>query len=65
MNSRLRQADSTELADLLRRGQALVIGFIVHATGSFVGALAYIASVGLLGVISYIFILGDVRRIEL
>lgn len=43
----------------------MVIGFIVHATGSFVGALAYIASVGLLGAISYIFILGDVRRIEL
>jgi MFS transporter, ACS family, D-galactonate transporter len=43
----------------------MVIGFIVHATGSFVGALVYIASVGLLGAFSYIFILGDVRRIEL
>jgi MFS transporter, ACS family, D-galactonate transporter len=43
----------------------MVIGFVVHATGSFVGALAYIASVGLLGAFSYIFILGDVRRIEL
>jgi MFS transporter, ACS family, D-galactonate transporter len=43
----------------------VVIGFIVHTTGSFVGALAYIAAVGLLGAFSYVFILGDVRRIEL
>ena len=43
----------------------LVIGFIVSATGSFVGALAFVAVVALLGALSYIFILGDVRRIEL
>ena len=43
----------------------LVIGFIVAATGSFVGALMFIAIVALVGAFSYIFIVGDVRRIEL
>jgi ACS family D-galactonate transporter-like MFS transporter len=43
----------------------LVIGYIVATTGSFVGALAFIAAVALLGACSYIFLLGDVKRIEL
>ena len=43
----------------------LVIGFIVAATGSFVGALMFIAIVALVGAFSYIFIVGDIRRIEL
>ena len=43
----------------------IVIGYIVSATGSFVGALAFIGAVALLGAFSYIFILGDVRRIEI
>ncbi|HXF17839.1 MAG TPA: MFS transporter, partial [Burkholderiales bacterium] len=43
----------------------LVIGFIVAATGSFFGALAFIAVVALIGAFSYIFIVGDIRRIEL
>ena len=43
----------------------MVIGFIVHSTGSFVGALTYVGCVGLLGAFSYLVILGDVRRIEL
>jgi MFS transporter, ACS family, D-galactonate transporter len=43
----------------------LVIGFIVAATGSFVGALTFIGIVALIGAASYIFILGDVRRIAL
>lgn len=42
----------------------LVIGFIVGATGSFHYALAYVGVVALVGALSYIFILGDVRRIE-
>jgi ACS family D-galactonate transporter-like MFS transporter len=42
----------------------LVIGFIVAATGSFFGALAFIAVVALIGAFSYIFIVGDIRRIE-
>jgi MFS transporter, ACS family, D-galactonate transporter len=43
----------------------LVIGFIVAATGSFFGGLAFIAVVALIGAFSYIFIVGDIRRIEL
>lgn len=42
----------------------LVIGFIVAATGSFAYALAYIGAVALIGAASYIFILGDVKRME-
>lgn len=42
----------------------LVIGFIVAATGSFFWALAFIGIVALLGVFSYLFIVGDVRRVE-
>ena len=43
----------------------MVIGFVVAATGSFFGGLAYIAVLALLGVFSYVFIVGDVHRIEL
>lgn len=43
----------------------LVIGLIVAATGSFVGALMFIAVVALIGAFSYIFVVGDIRRIEL
>lgn len=43
----------------------LVVGGIVAVTGSFFYALAFIGGVALLGAFSYIFILGDVRRIVL
>jgi ACS family D-galactonate transporter-like MFS transporter len=43
----------------------LVIGFIVAATGSFFGALAFISVVALIGAFSYIFVVGDIKRIEL
>jgi MFS transporter, ACS family, D-galactonate transporter len=43
----------------------LVVGFIVAATGSFAWALSYIAVVAAAGAFSYIFLLGDVRRVEL
>jgi MFS transporter, ACS family, D-galactonate transporter len=43
----------------------LVIGFIVGTTGSFVYALVFVGAVALLGVFSYIFILGSVQRIEM
>ncbi|MDF0606730.1 MFS transporter [Neisseriaceae bacterium TC5R-5] len=43
----------------------LVIGFIVSSTGSFSSALTYIGAAALLGVFSYVFILGDVRRLEI
>ena len=43
----------------------LVVGFIVAATGSFVGALVFIGAVALVGALSYIFIVGDIKRIVL
>jgi len=41
----------------------LVIGFIVAWTGSFYWALAYIATLAALGVLSYVFVVGDVKRV--
>jgi ACS family D-galactonate transporter-like MFS transporter len=43
----------------------LVIGFVLGATGSFYGALAYIAALGLIGAGAYIFVVGEVRRLEI
>jgi MFS transporter, ACS family, D-galactonate transporter len=43
----------------------LVIGFIVGATSSFYGALAYIAALGLIGAAAYIFIVGPVERVSI
>ncbi|HVW48853.1 MAG TPA: MFS transporter [Trinickia sp.] len=43
----------------------LVIGLIVSATGSFVGALAFIGVIALIGAASYIFVVGDIKRITL
>jgi MFS transporter, ACS family, D-galactonate transporter len=42
----------------------LVVGFVVGATGSFVWALGYIGALALLGVLSYVVVVGDVRRVE-
>jgi ACS family D-galactonate transporter-like MFS transporter len=43
----------------------IIIGAIIGRTGSFSYALAYVGAAGLLGAISYIFVLGDVTRIVL
>ncbi len=43
----------------------LVVGLIVKMTGSFAWALAFIATLALGGVLSYLFLLGDVRRVEM
>jgi MFS transporter, ACS family, D-galactonate transporter len=43
----------------------IVIGVIVARTGSFFYALAYIAVVAVIGALSYIFIVGEVRRVEM
>ena len=42
----------------------LVVGFVVATTGSFEWALGFIAVVALIGALSYIFLLGDVKRVE-
>jgi ACS family D-galactonate transporter-like MFS transporter len=41
----------------------VVIGAVVGMTGSFFGGLVYTGAVALVGALSYIFIVGDVRRI--
>jgi ACS family glucarate transporter-like MFS transporter len=43
----------------------IVIGYIVHSTGSFAGALAYVGAHAALVIISYLFIVGDIKRITL
>jgi len=43
----------------------LVIGLVVSVTGSFVWALGFIAVVAVIGALSYILVLGDVRRLDL
>jgi MFS transporter, ACS family, D-galactonate transporter len=43
----------------------LVIGLIVAKTGSFFYALAYVGAAALIGALSYVFIVGDVRRVEI
>lgn len=43
----------------------VVVGLIVGATGSFVWALAFIGAIALVGAASYIFVVGDIKRIEL
>lgn len=43
----------------------LVVGFVVGATGSFYGALAYIGALGVVGALAYIFVLGPVERVSL
>jgi ACS family D-galactonate transporter-like MFS transporter len=43
----------------------LVIGAVIETTGSFYYALAYVGAAALGGALSYVFLLGDVERIEL
>ena len=43
----------------------IIIGLIVAKTGSFFYALAYIAVVAIIGALSYIFVVGDVHRVEM
>ena len=43
----------------------VVIGLIVARTGSFYGALAFVGVLALVGAAAYIFIVGDVHRVEI
>ena len=43
----------------------IVIGYILQSTGSFEGALVYVGAHALLAVVSFLVIVGDIRRIEL
>lgn len=42
----------------------LIIGFIIAGTGNFFYALIYIGLTALIGLVAYIFIIGDIKRIE-
>ncbi len=43
----------------------IVIGYIVQSTGSFAGALAYVGAHAALAIISYLFVVGEIKRITL
>jgi ACS family glucarate transporter-like MFS transporter len=43
----------------------IVIGYIIAATGSFKMALVFVGANALIAAISYLFIVGDIKRIEL
>lgn len=43
----------------------IVIGYIVGVTGSFNGALVFVGANALLAVVSYLFIVGEIKRLEL
>jgi MFS transporter, ACS family, glucarate transporter len=43
----------------------IVIGYIVQSTGSFSGALAYVGTHAVIAIVSYLFVVGEIRRIDL
>lgn len=43
----------------------IVIGYILNVTQSFNGALIFVGAMGLLGALSYLFVVGDIKRVEL
>jgi len=43
----------------------LVIGLIVERTGSFAYALGFMASLTVIGALSYLILLGDIKRLQL
>ncbi|WP_342048244.1 MFS transporter [Bacillus sp. OTU530] len=43
----------------------IIIGYIINETGSFNGALLFVGVNALIAMLSYLFIVGDIKRIEL
>jgi ACS family glucarate transporter-like MFS transporter len=43
----------------------LIIGYIVQNTKSYQGALVYVAANAAVAIFSYVFIVGEIRRVEL
>jgi len=43
----------------------IVIGYIVQGTGSFAGALVYVGANAAVAIFSYLFIVGDIKRVTL
>jgi ACS family glucarate transporter-like MFS transporter len=43
----------------------IIIGYIVQGTGSFAGALVFVGANAAMAIVSYLFIVGEIRRVEL
>ncbi|MEW9668413.1 MFS transporter [Ammoniphilus sp. 3BR4] len=43
----------------------IVIGYIIASTGSFNGALVFVGANALLAIFSYLFLVGDIKRVEI
>jgi ACS family glucarate transporter-like MFS transporter len=43
----------------------IIIGYIVKATGSFSGALVFVACNALIAIVSYLVIVGEIKRVQL
>jgi MFS transporter, ACS family, glucarate transporter len=43
----------------------IVIGYIVQGTGSFAGALVYVGANAAMAIVSYLFIVGEIKRVTL
>lgn len=43
----------------------IVIGYIVQATGSFAGALAFVSANAAMAIVSYVVIVGEIKRVHL
>jgi ACS family glucarate transporter-like MFS transporter len=43
----------------------IVIGYIVQGTGSFAGALVYVGANAAVTIFSYVFIVGEIKRVKL
>jgi ACS family glucarate transporter-like MFS transporter len=43
----------------------IIIGFIIQSTGSFDGALVFIGANALVAILSYLVIVGEIRRLNL
>jgi len=43
----------------------IVIGYILQATGSFAGALVFVGANAAMAIISYLFIVGEIKRVTL
>jgi ACS family glucarate transporter-like MFS transporter len=43
----------------------IVIGYILQATGSFAGALVFVGANAAITIVSYVFIVGEIKRVKL
>ncbi|HEX7922161.1 MAG TPA: MFS transporter, partial [Bradyrhizobium sp.] len=43
----------------------IIIGYILAATGSFNGALVFVGANALVAAIAYLFIVGEIKRVQL